>query len=282
MAAVKSQMSYLEPWSSKEEGPYVRGKVEDDHPRTNFTNQTYDVEIHNARPEMESFTLDTHGFAFQRDDGIEVAIADAIRNKDKDLIEEKYYTKVKDLVMRHTGASKVIIFDHTYRRRDASLQPNENPNGREQPATLVHCDQSAFGAVARVKRHAGAEAESLLRGRTQVINVWRPIHGIVEDWPLAVMDYQSLKQSEIHPTNIYKEKKEVQGQTVSVCHSLDQKWFYLDRQTPEETTLIKIWDSSEDVAKMCAHCAFPHPRAPADAQPRESVEVRCLVFYTDS
>jgi hypothetical protein len=137
-------MSYLEPWSSKEEAPYVRGKVEDDFPRTNFTNQTYDVEIHNARPKIDLFTLDTHGFAFQQDDGIEDAVVDAIRNKDKHLIEEKYYTQVRDLVKRKTGASKVIIFDHTYRRRDASLQPNENPNGREQPATLVSTQSGEY------------------------------------------------------------------------------------------------------------------------------------------
>jgi len=31
----------------------------------------------------------------------------------------------------------------------------------------------------------------------------------------------------------------------------------------------------------CAHSAFRHPDAPEDAQPRESVEVRCLVFYED-
>jgi hypothetical protein len=63
------------------------------------------------------------------------------------------------------------------------------------------------------------------------------------------MDYQSIKQSEIHPTSIYREKKEMQGQTVSVCHSPEQKWYYLDRQTPEETTFIKIWDSEDGVAK---------------------------------
>jgi hypothetical protein len=32
---------------------------------------------------------------------------------------------------------------------------------------------------------------------------------------------------------------------------------------------------------VCAHCAFPNPKAPVHAQPRESIEVRCLVFYAD-
>jgi hypothetical protein len=137
MAIVRSQMSYLEPWFSKQEGPYVRGKAEDNFPRTNFTNQTYDVEVHDARPEMDSFSLDTHGFTFYRDDGIDSDIVDAIRNRDKSFVEEKYYPQISELVKQKTGATKAVIFDHTYRRRDPSLRSDENPNGREQPATLV-------------------------------------------------------------------------------------------------------------------------------------------------
>lgn len=137
MAVIRSQMQYLEPWFSQEEGPYVRGKVEDGFPRTNFTNQTYDVQVHNARPEMDFFKLDTHGFAFHQDRGIDSDIVDAIRNKDKAVVEKRYYSQISDLVKQKTGASKVVIFDHTYRRRDPLLRPDENPNGREQPATLV-------------------------------------------------------------------------------------------------------------------------------------------------
>ncbi|KAF2789638.1 methyltransferase [Melanomma pulvis-pyrius CBS 109.77] len=278
MAIVESQMSYLEPWGLKEEAPYIRGKVEDAFPRTNFTNQVYKVQVHDARPEMDQFSLDTHGFAFHRDDGINGEIVEAIREKNKTLVEEEYYPQISNLVKRKTGASKVIVFDHTYRRRDPSLNLDENPNGREQPATLVHCDQSAIGAVRRVKRHAGEEADKLLQTLTE-ISVWRPIHGVVEDWALAVMDYQSIKASEIHPTSIFAERFEMQGQTVSINHSADQRWYYINRQTPDETTFIKIWDSKVGVAKMCAHCAFPSPQAPANAQSRESIEVRCLVFY---
>jgi hypothetical protein len=39
------------------------------------------------------------------------------------------------------------------------------------------------------------------------------------------------------------------GQTVSVNHSPEQKWYYLEKQTPEEVILIKIWDNKEDVAR---------------------------------
>ncbi|KAI1457518.1 methyltransferase [Annulohypoxylon moriforme] len=279
MAILESRMSYLEPWVNQEEGPYVRGKVEESFPRSNFTNQDYSVLVHDARPTKDDFNLDTHGFAFLEDEPVGDEIVQAIRERNKPVVETQYYPLVENLVKKSTGATKVIIFDHTYRRRDPTLAPNENPNGREQPATLVHCDQSAIGAVGRVRRHAGEDAERLLKGRAQVINVWRPIHGTVRDWPLALMDYRTLKSSEILPTSIFKERHDMQGQTVSINYSADQQWYYLDKQETSEVTFIKIWDSKDDVAKMCAHCAFPHPNAPADAPPRESIEVRCLVFY---
>lgn len=124
------------------------------------------------------------------------------------------------------------------------------------------------------------------------------------------MDYRSIQPSEIHPTNIFKERFEMQGQTVSINYSETQKWYYLRGQQTSEVTFIKIWDSKDhhDVAKrelsnqlplgyemavldnkdlhsvyllVCPHCAFPDPEAPADAKPRESIEVRCLVFYED-
>ncbi|KAF3058426.1 hypothetical protein GL218_05723 [Daldinia childiae] len=279
MAVVESQMSYLEPWSLSKESPYIRGLVEEGYPSTNFKNEEYNVRITDARTYKDNFNLDTHGFAFPDGGIIPEEILQGIRSKDKTLVSAQYYPLVDTLVKEKTGATRVIIFDHTYRKKDPALSPKENPNGREQPATLVHCDQSANGAVRRVYRHAGEDAERLLQGRAQIINVWRPLNDVVEDWPLALMDYRSAKTSEIHPTNIFKEKVELQGQTVSINYSEDQKWYYLDQQRSDEVTFIKIWDNKEGVAKLCPHCAFPHPRAPKDAQPRESIEVRCLVFY---
>lgn len=137
MAIVESQMSFLEPWLNKEEGPYVRHKVEESFPRSNFTNQEHSVLIHDARPTKYDFKLDTHGFAFRDDEPVGHEIVEAIRERNKPIIERRYYPLIENLVRKSTGATKVIIFDHTYRRRDPTLAPNENPNGKEQPATLV-------------------------------------------------------------------------------------------------------------------------------------------------
>lgn len=203
MSIVETRMSYLEPWVGKDDEPYVRGKVEETYPRTNFTNQEFTVRVSDARPTKNDFDLDTHGFAFH-DSPINDQVIEVIRSKEKDAVKNSYYPLVEDLVKKHTMASKVIIFDHTYRKKDPSLAPTENPNGREQPATLVgnsilsswsgsaaniirytlistlysnnfllyailSSPRSSTGAIGRVRRHAGEEAEALLKGRVQII-----------------------------------------------------------------------------------------------------------------
>jgi hypothetical protein len=49
----------------------------------------------------------------------------------------------------------------------------------------------------------------------------------------------------------------------------------------DEAILIKCYDSAEDGrARFTAHSAFDDPTAPAEILPRESIELRTLVFHT--
>ena len=49
---------------------------------------------------------------------------------------------------------------------------------------------------------------------------------------------------------------------------------------PDEALLLKCSDSATDVpARFAPHSAFIDPTTPADAPPRESIEVRTLVFH---
>ncbi len=65
------------------------------------------------------------------------------------------------------------------------------------------------------------------------------------------------------------------------------KFFYMKDMTPEETMFIKCFDSRSEgqpggrkgVAGWTPHTAFIDPQTPAGTKGRESIEVRCLVFY---
>ena len=48
----------------------------------------------------------------------------------------------------------------------------------------------------------------------------------------------------------------------------------------EEAVLIKCYDSETDGrARFSLHSAFADPTTPADAPPRESIEVRTFAFF---
>lgn len=63
------------------------------------------------------------------------------------------------------------------------------------------------------------------------------------------------------------------------------RWYYKHNQQRDEVILIKCFDSVEDPGKVAArrapHCAVEYPGEgeEREGRRRESVEVRCLVFY---
>ncbi|KAG9230911.1 hypothetical protein BJ875DRAFT_407957 [Amylocarpus encephaloides] len=276
----RATMSFLEPWDAGKGAPFFRSSPDEGFEGTNFKWEEKTVTVRNARDQIEQFTLDKNGFCFVNDDELSLELIHALRVGKKEVVRELYYPKVERLMKTLTGASRVIIFDHTVRKRDPSMNKEDNPNGKEQPATVVHCDQSAKGALRRVKQNISEndDINEIVDAGVQMINVWRPLIGPIVDWPLAMMDYRSLSSSDVHPCDLWRHQFEEKGQTVTFTHNENQKWYYLDRHRTNEVSLIKIWDSRrEGIANMCAHVAFEHPDTPCDTTPRESVEVRCIV-----
>ncbi len=72
--------------------------------------------------------------------------------------------------------------------------------------------------------------------------------------------------------------------TAAIQHHEDQKWYYLSGMTGNERLLLECFDSEAlkqgDDATLgkLAHTAFRTPGTVPGAEPRESIEVRALVF----
>ena len=182
-----------------------------------------------------------------------------------------------DNLRDRTGASKIFIFDHTI-RRPAPKTETAGPNLRG-PVQRVHIDQSYTAALSRVPHHLPTESDTLLKGRVQIINVWRPIRPVLRD-PLAVAHAHSVPDSDLVPIGlIYPNRK---GETYAVRHNESHRWFYKSRLDPGEVLLIKCFDSKVDGrARRVPHTAFVDPEAAEDVPGRESIEVRALVFHPD-
>ncbi|MGL1204063.1 CmcJ/NvfI family oxidoreductase, partial [Vibrio parahaemolyticus] len=84
------------------------------------------------------------------------------------------------LLKELTGADRVHVFDHTVRKRVAGGE-DRGAGFPRQPVPRVHVDHTAKSGPQRVKDLLPDEAEELLRGRVQIINLWRPIRGPLKD-----------------------------------------------------------------------------------------------------
>lgn len=133
-----SQMTYLEPWDASRGAPYYRSAPDEGFGSTNFKWVDHTVAVTDARPTQDDFDLDTHGFAFCKDPkGLAPDLLNALHLNDQGLIRKMYYPQIESLVKRNTGASRVVIFDHTVRKKNPSMDPKANPNGHKQPATVA-------------------------------------------------------------------------------------------------------------------------------------------------
>ncbi|OAA71469.1 hypothetical protein ISF_02020 [Cordyceps fumosorosea ARSEF 2679] len=235
------------------------------------TPDPHPVLIRDIAGSEDQYSLDVQGFEVRRRPATERDFVDDAQ------IKASYYPETEQLLKDVTGADRVFIFDHTIRRVPAGtpLDAVSRP-----PVQQVHVDQTYSAALSRVTHHfpEAAEAAALLRGRVQIINVWRPIRTVRRD-PLAVADARSVPEADLVSRALIYPNRE--GATFSVRRSEGQRWYYRSGLGPGEALLIKCFDSKEDGrARRAPHTAFVDPEAPEDAPTRESIEVRALVFHT--
>ncbi|KAJ5668981.1 hypothetical protein N7462_010051 [Penicillium macrosclerotiorum] len=226
--------------------------------------------IHDISGHELDYSLDSHGFQLYYHESKETDFLD-----DEKIIRE-YYPEIEKLLKDATGASKVFIFDHTIRR-----QSGDSRSAASQlrgPVQRVHVDQSYEAAKNRVTHHLPDEAHELLKGRYQIINVWRPIRKILKD-PLAVADGNTVPDSDLIPVKLIYPDRE--GETYAVRADPNIKWYYRYGQTPDLVTLIKCFDSKTDGRpRRVPHSAFVNPET-VNEPARESIEVRTLIFHPD-
>jgi FtsP/CotA-like multicopper oxidase with cupredoxin domain len=96
--------------------------------------------------------------------------------------------------------------------------------------------------------------------------------------PLALCDAQSLSEENLVASDLkYPDRT---GETYSITYNPNQRYYYFPRMQADEAVLIRCFDSApEGAARFSAHTGFDDPTAPPDAPPRESLEVRTLVFF---
>jgi len=227
------------------------------------------VIMQNGRPEAERFELERDGFRFVRHD---TKVANFF---DQEQIRRIYYPEMEALVKAESGATRVVIFDHTLRTADDDERAAQKIREVVQRA---HNDYTEWSGPQRVRDLIPDEADELLRRRFAIIQVWRPIRHPVETFPLAICDARSVAFEDFiiserrYPNRI--------GQTYAVKYNPNHRWYHFPRMRREEALVFKVYDSLKDGrARWTAHTAFEDPTSPPNARPRESIEIRTLAFF---
>ena len=263
---VEAELNYLGPMTERPR--YYAYEIGE---RSNMTYDPHKMRIRDMRPISSDVSLDTQGFAL-------VEQRSAVRDFwDDDEVRRVYYPEAERFLIEQTGASRIFIFDHLQRRR-VEGQQDRSRSGPRQPASRVHVDHTARSGPQRVRDLMGEEAEELLKGRVQVINFWRPLFSPLQDAPLAVCDSRTVATEDLVPSDlVYKERV---GETYSVRYNPAHQWYYVPEMRRDEALLLKIADTRTDIpARFMPHTSFTDPTTPPDARPRESIEVRTLVFH---
>jgi hypothetical protein len=225
------------------------------------------VTLHNGR--HRDFTLENNGFHFVPHD---TKVTDFF---DEAEVRRVYYPEMEALVKAETGASRVLVFDHTLRTADDSAR--EALKIREV-VSRVHNDYTEWSGPQRVRDLLPEEADDLLRRRFAIIQVWRPIRHPVETFPLAIADARTLS-----PNNLVISERRYPdriGQTYAITYNPDQAWYWFPHMRRDEALVFKTYESLDDGrARWTAHTAFDLTNAAPGARPRESIEIRTLAFF---
>ena len=202
---VEGELNYLAPMTERPR--YFAYEPAPGEVRSNMAHEPHRVHIRDMRPIASEIDLDRQGFAL-------VEQNTAVRDFwDDDEVRRVYYPEAERFIAEQTGASRVFIFDHLQRRRVPG-QTDRAAGGPRQPATRVHVDHTARSGPQRVRDLLPDEAEELLKGRVQVINLWRPIRGPLQDAPLAVCDARTVDPEDLVPSDlVYRDRV---GETYSV------------------------------------------------------------------
>ena len=228
------------------------------------------MSIRDGRPVASELSLDEHGFVFVEH---KTRVKDFF---DPEELKAVYYPEVERLIKDVSGASRVVLFDHTLRSGDES---EREARLVREPVLSAHNDYTEWSGPQRVRDVLPEEAPELLQRRFAIIQVWRAINQPIESNPLALADAKSVAFEDfLLAERRYPDRV---GQTYRLMYNPQHRWYYFPRMRRDEALVFKVYDSAKDGrARFTPHTSFEDPQSPPGAPPRQSIEARALAFFS--
>ena len=233
------------------------------------THELRPMNIRNGRALAGELSLDENGFVFIEH---QTRVTDFF---DPEQLKGVYYPELERLIQDVSGASRVVLFDHTLRSGDES---EREARLVREPVLSAHNDYTEWSGPQRVRDILPDEAEDLLQRRFAIIQVWRAINQPIQANPLALADAKSIAFEDfLLAERRYPDRV---GQTYRLMYNPNHRWFYFPKMRRDEALVFKVFDSVKDGrARFTPHTSFEDPQSPPHAPPRQSIEARALTFF---
>ena len=260
---ISAQVRYINAeWKVREDSPRI-GSRESRRTATSFQ----DVKIHDARPCLVAGTvdLDKSGFTLTQNN----TSVGNFRNDDE--VTTTYHPEMIDLIRRVTDAKHAFVLNHLVR--------TETPTSfNDGYARFVHCDYN----IKRIYQMS----EDLLKKNNVIpqknwsyvwYNTWQPFDYIVENNPLAFIDWESLPLDDV--IDYYYTGYGDDNLVAAPVYNPGHKLCYFPSMLINEVIIIKQLDSRPGCSVYCPHTSFDDHTAPDGSFPRRSIETRLLAVF---
>ena len=238
--------------------------------RRTGTHELKRVTVRNGRLLADQLSLEEQGFVLVEHKTKVTNFFDTAQ------LESVYYPEIEQLIKSLSGASRVVIFDHTLRSGD---EAEREARLIREPVLSAHNDYTEWSGPQRVREILPDEAEALLTHRFAIIQAWRAINQPIRANPLAIADGKSIAMEDFLVADRRYPRRV--GQTYRLKYNPNHRWFYFPEMQRDEALVFKVYESERDGrARFTPHTSFDDPTSPPNAAVRQSIEVRAFAFFT--
>lgn len=217
-----------------EEKPYAfRYEIEEGPvPQSNMTmEETHGIKVCDIRNDIRNFTLERNGF--------EVMQIRCELSREDFLNEGKlatYFQELETTLKKRLRARKAMVFRHGIRKRHPGFPISTGEKyDYDQPTSVAHIDTTPEEMLKEVERQTGLTQKN---GNVEWINVWKPLRGPLNDWPLALCDEATVTpKSDLEPADILY--PDLATENFQVYHNKRHRWYYLSDHMPDEIIVFR-------------------------------------------
>lgn len=230
--------------------------------------------IVDARGLKDAPRLNREGFALM---SMPTAIDDF---RDRARVHTEHPQEIAAFIQKLTNADEVIVAGPAALRFGERAKPEDRAQ-HSKVARLIHSDTSIGGAeafAAQYNLHPDRRVK-----RTEHHNIWRSFSPPPQDLPLALCDFRSVSESDLILAEAAFDddagRVSWAFEALLAVFNPNHRWFYFSNMTRDEVLVFKRYDSDRSQPWFVPHSAFIDPSAPAETEPRASIEMRTIAYW---